>query len=288
MSREPADLDRKILAVLAHGPLSTASLARAVREKPEVVAQHCRALKRGHQVVDLGGHDLAILAMLRRKGHLPTPALTRQGPGAGPGTHRIYQRCLRMEDQAHVLTSQKVKSQKVLFYFPGTGDVLGRNNFSEIQQAVDALREIARRHKVPPRTQIPETVKEELRREYRTYLHHLAAAAEPLERPKITSFERDLMRVLKGTTVSDVVTCVSLRGFHPKVRDWQITLEMEQAIERALRWLRARYSRHSSRPWEDYGWIPGTDEIFWVLRMDHQEKAKEEINTSVAAGSVQR
>lgn len=265
MNRQLDDLDRKIVAALAQGPLSTATLARRVGEKRARVAERCRELKRARQLVDLGEQDLAILASLRRDGHLDTPALAGEGPAARPITRQTYQRCLRMADQAHVLTSRKVKSKKVLFFFPGTGDVLGRTNFSRIQETVAALQEIARQHPLPAKTQIPLAIKEELRREYRSYLGSLAAAAEPPERTKIQGFEQELMRVLDGTTMTDVVTCVSLRGFHPKVRDWRITPEMEAAIDRALRWLRARH-------WVEGGKLPGIDETFWVLRANQERK----------------
>ena len=211
------DLDRKILAVLHKGPHSTRDLATAFGVDQELIQQRCSALQRSQKIVGLDTVDQTILKALPQSGRLSTADLAQTIPDEP--REKVYRRCLRMEEKTGLLASETAQSPRLLFFFPATGDVLNRQNYSGVWEAVEGLKTIAARHPLPRGTQIPPLVKEELRREYRAYLGTLAASVPPQER-RVKAFEGELMRVLEGTTMADVARLIGIRGFHPKERRW--------------------------------------------------------------------
>lgn len=212
------DLDRKILAVLHKGPRSTRDLATAFGVDQELIQQRCSALQHSQKIVGLDGLDQTILKALPQSGRLSTADLAKTIPDEP--REKVYRRCLRMEEKTDLLASETARSPRLLFFFPATGDVLNRQNYSGVREAVEGLKTIAAKHPLPRKAQIPPPVKKELRRDYRAYLGTLAASVPPQERPRVKAFEGELMRVLEGTTLADVARLIGIRGFHPKERRW--------------------------------------------------------------------
>lgn len=221
------ELDERILAALSRHPLSTPRLAAEVGAAPQVVERRCTALKRQGRLLDLRAEDVKILRVLQASaGPLSTADLARKvlrdQAGDSRARSRVHRRCERLTRRAQLLSTEKVPSPRKLYFFPATGDVLNKSNFGGVQEAVDALREIGRRHPLPRGAQIPPKVKEELRREYLACLRQLAAKASPVERQRLRAFEAELMRVLSGTTRSSVARLFGLRPFHPKEDTWKL------------------------------------------------------------------
>lgn len=226
------DLDRKILVVLHKGPRSTRDLAAAFGVDQELIQQRCSALQRSQKIVGLDTVDQTILKALPQSGRLSTADLAKTIPDEP--REKVYRRCLRMEEKTDLLASETAQSSRLLFFFPATGDVLNRQNYSGVREAVESLKTIAAKHPLPRGTQIPPPVKEELRREYRAYLGTLAASVPPQERPRVKAFEGELMRVLEGTTMADVARLIGIRGFHPKERRWFNEKEVPDRVISAL------------------------------------------------------
>ena len=155
-----------------------------------------------------------------REGPLSTTELAKK-VGAHPSTVRRHVK--RME----TLWPKWVKSDEVptgrrLFFFPTTGDILTETTHDRIEEIVGDLRAIARRQPVKPGVQLPGKVKNALRRDYRAYLGNLAGRADKKEKRQIKAFEGQLMAVMNGTDLSDVLAFFGVRPFIAKVKKWRI------------------------------------------------------------------
>lgn len=164
--------------------------------------------------------DARICGVLRRDGPLSTPELANR---LGADTKTVYERCRRMEREFKPkgwMDSEARASDRRLHFFPATGDVLTHSNRPRIDGAIRDLKEIARRHPVKRGAQLPVEVKNALRRDYHDYLQGLATSLSDRERRQVQAFERQLMAVLGGTKLSDVLGLMGLRSFRPKIRVW--------------------------------------------------------------------
>jgi DNA-binding Lrp family transcriptional regulator len=166
-----AQLDQKILEVLAQGPLSTQRLAERVGQSEALLLERCRALRRSGRLrsLDVDGLDVAILTRLAQQKTAPlTTAALQQAltPADGSRARReqVYRRCVRLAGKADLLRSEKVKSERQLYFFPATGEVLNKNNYAGVHEALAGLRAIAAGLPVPRGANIPPAVKAELRR----------------------------------------------------------------------------------------------------------------------------
>jgi DNA-binding Lrp family transcriptional regulator len=164
--------------------------------------------------------DARIWSVLKREGPLSTRELADR---VGADTKTVYQRCSRMEREfkrKKWIESQPRLSDRRLYFFPATGDVLTHSSQPRIAKTIQDLKGIARQHAVKRGAQLPDKVKNVLRRDYRKYLQDLAADLPERERQQVQSFEGQLMAVLNGTRLSAVVGLMGLRGFRPKIRVW--------------------------------------------------------------------
>jgi predicted ArsR family transcriptional regulator len=219
-------VDTRILAVLAKGPTTTSALAQSLDLPREAVAARCQALRAAHAVRwgVVRARDLRLIETLRAE-----PQATSDAADIlGVSPHQAYAACRRLE-RLGLLTSTLETSPQRLIFFPATGQVLSHSNHEHIESIVADLKAIARRvvhqHGVPRGGQLPKNVKVQLRREYRAYFSTLAArVSDASERTKIRAFEAQLMAVLQGTRLRDVLAMTGARLMHPKLRRWSVAL----------------------------------------------------------------
>lgn len=254
MAQTLSALDHRIVQALRAGPLTTRDLARKVGEKPEIVAKRCRSLKRREKrFVDLDRVDAGILRALNGNGKRTTTDLAAE---LGVDRNLVYRRCQRLQGRGGVVRSETRQGDRTLLFFPGTGQVLNRTNYAGVRDTVRHLREMATKYQLERGEDIPKPIKDKLRREYRVYLDALASGAEGPEREQIQAFERELMEVLDGTTLADVVGFVSFRAFRPLVRDWQLDVKAAQAAS----WMRKLVELEESEDGDEaelWGLLPG-------------------------------
>ncbi len=160
-----------------------------------------------------------IWAALRNNGPLSTAELAAE---VGEETKTVYQRCRTMQRHARkYMRSTTREGDRPLYFFPATGDVLTNTSYKRIGKVMHDLRDIAHRHPVKRGKQLPEATKKALKRDYTMYLDGLAARSKGAEREQIQAFEGQLMAVLSGTRLSDILGMTGVRPFRPMIRVWQ-------------------------------------------------------------------
>lgn len=160
--------------------------------------------------------DREITALLARDGPLSTREVADR---VGISRATAYRRCRKLE-KSNGVTSQLVPSDHPLYFFPVTGDVLTSANYQDLGSTIAKLKKIGRSVGAKPRTQLTPKQKSELLAKYRREFTRLEKAASPSERVRIESFERQLLTVMAGTTLADVVGLFGLRAFYAKERMW--------------------------------------------------------------------
>jgi len=171
--------------------------------------------------------DRRIYKAMKEPGH---PLSTRElADAVGEDRAKVYRRLCRMQkilaehDVSHEwMETSLVDSSRPLFFFPATGDVLTSTNHAQIDKVVGDLKGIAHTVRVPRGAQLTPEVKRTLVKKYRSYLGNMAARAPARERAHVQAFESQLMAVMSGTMLSDVLGFFGLRKFTPKERVWDL------------------------------------------------------------------
>lgn len=227
-------LDGLILRILEDRQIGSAEelaklVAKEVGRPVDVgrVAKKCDRLVRRGLLDGLRRDDLEIIRMLDDnpqgapgdQSWVATPELNR---ALGWDSRRAYGRCKSMEDRFGLVESEPRQSEGLLFFFPVTGQILTKTTYPRIQEIVEDLKAIARGSGLTPGTEIPEPIKRKLIAEYRHYFESLRKGKPQKVQDQITAFEKQLMTVLGGTILSDVLGFLGIRAFHPRVRVWRL------------------------------------------------------------------
>ena len=217
-------LDQRILSELEMGPLSNPELAIRVGEDPQVVKECCEGMRRDHHLnllmkatEDDVRDSRDIVRFLRENGRQSTTsdlaAKTKMKP------NQALRRCKRLQ-MAGILRSEKRRSERSLFFFPTSGDVITQTNYEDIQKLIDRLRSIAQQYQLPRKVSIPDAIKEDLRKQYRIFLREYATDLSPRQQKQVRAFEKELMTTLNDTNLSDILQRIGLRRFSPKILIW--------------------------------------------------------------------
>ncbi len=105
--------------------------------------------------------DFKILLAMKEEGPLTTAQIAEE---VGAPRDFVYRRCRRIArllpsgNPTSLVSSELVESNRNLYFFPATGQVLTNTTYGQIDSVVSDLKGIARK-RVKPRTQIPEDTK---------------------------------------------------------------------------------------------------------------------------------
>lgn len=209
--------------------VSAADLAQLLGVPRADVEEECERLVRRKVLDKLAEPDLKILKAIDEEersssngGWVATPHVGRT---IGMSGRTAYPRCKRLDERLGLLRSDRIKRDRPLFFFPVTGKVLTGANYDDVQKVVRALEAIARRTGLKSGVRIPAALKGRLVTEYRRYFLRLRQGKPNEIRQQIDHFERQLMAVLSGTTLSDVVGFLGIRPFRPWIRVWRLDRE---------------------------------------------------------------
>jgi hypothetical protein len=224
------------------------------------VERECERLVRRHELDVLRPDDLQIIhaidARTRVMGDGEAAAATSElNRAVGGNGRRAYGRCKRMEETIGLLKSRTRPSDRLSFFFPVTGEILTQTSVPRIQVVIEDLKRIARDSGLTPGRQIPEPVKRNLITKYRQYFVRLSEGESDKVRAQVRSFEAELMRVLRGTTLSDVVGFLGVRSFHPPIREWQLNRDANPAgplIDVIIDWILDNSDVHGGLPGSVY------------------------------------
>jgi len=224
------------------------------------VERECERLVRRHELEVLRRDDLQIIraidARTRVAGDGEAAAATSElNRAVGGNGRRAYGRSKRMEETIGLLRSRTRPSDRLSFFFPVTGEILTQTNVPRIQVVIDDLKKIARDSGLTPGRQIPEPVKRSLITKYRQYFARLGEGESDKVQAQIRSFEGELMRVLRGTTLSDVVGLLGVRAFHPLIREWQLNRDANPVgplIDAIIDWILDNSDTHGGLPGSVY------------------------------------
>jgi hypothetical protein len=216
---------------------SAEDLAKLLDVPADEVGAECERMVRRRELTPLRPLDLAILRTVDagvNEAEMADSGRKEKGEGEevsmttanvrdvlGRDSRNVYRRCRRLESQIGLLRSARRKSDRKLYFFPVTGQVLSHTNHGQIGRVLSDLQAIAQRRGLPPRVQIPPATKRSLMADYRRYLQKLAASSPSKDREHLTSFERELIGVVSGTSLSDVLGLLGVRPFRPWTRTWR-------------------------------------------------------------------
>ncbi len=226
MKQPRSDIEGRILGALKRAPRSTRRLAEILDIPLSDVESGCMRLQKSG-AVGAGlrdSEDRRIHKALVKNGGLSTTRLARE---LGIQPKRAYQRCRRLQDTVGLLRSHPELSPRRLYFFPVNGQVLTQASYPGIEEHLADLekigRGIAKQHGVTrPKQKLPKKAKERMRAAYLKKLDQLRKdATTPAEEYRIDAFESELMRVLKGTPLAEVLALMGLRRFVPKIRVWE-------------------------------------------------------------------